>query len=297
MKGIFHVHEVILRFDQVLKIKEFGFHTTNNLYTHPSRMLDFDVFLFVAEGQMEVWEEGLEYIVKKGQFLFLKSGMSHWGEPKTPAGTSWYWIHFFGHLNGDGDTLHDLNSNKLFASPTVMDAQEDYRKSIALPKHGTLSQTKGLENKLDALIQLFHSSDPFRALSLSLQTMELYLKLYQESMKEHPPTKSDRTVLRIIDYLENKNNYEINSKELAASLDMNYSYLCEIFKLKTGSTIHGYNARLFMNKAIGLMKDSERNVSEISDLLGFKNPFYFSRVFRKIMGCSPSEYMSRTYRK
>ncbi|CAM3440339.1 AraC family transcriptional regulator [Paenibacillus lupini] len=285
---------VMLRFDQILKIQEFGFHTTNSLYTHPSRNLDWDVFLYIAEGQMEVWEDDIEYVIKKGQFLFLKSGLSHWGEPKTPAGTSWYWIHFTGHSNIEA--LHELNIN-LYASPAVSDSQEGYQKFITLPKYGTLSQPKIMENRLDALVQLFHSSDPFRTIALSLQSMEMYVNLYKDSMQEHQPTKSDRTVLRIIDYLEHKNNYELDSKELAASLDMNYSYLCEIFKLKTGNTIQQYNARLFMNKAIELMKDSHRNVSEISELLGFKNPFYFSRVFSKIMGCSPSEYMSRIYRK
>lgn len=241
---------------------------------------------------MEVWEDDIEYVIKKGQFLFLRSGLAHWGEPKTPAGTSWYWSHFIGHSNMEA--LQELNIN-MNSSPAVLNSQEGYRKFITLPKHGTLPQPKIMENRLAALVQLFHSSDPFRTITLSLQSMEMYMNLYKDSMQEHQPTKSDRTVQRIIDYLEHKICYDIDSKELAASLDMNYSYLCEIFKQKTGNTINQYNARLFMNKAIGLMKDSHRNVSEISELLGFKNPFYFSRVFSKHIGCSPSEYMSRIY--
>lgn len=81
---------VLLHFDHILRIQDLDFHQIKNLYTHPNRKLDWDVFIFVADGQMEVWKEDREYEIKKGQFLFLKSGLHHWGEPKTPAGTSWY---------------------------------------------------------------------------------------------------------------------------------------------------------------------------------------------------------------
>ncbi|MCC3372442.1 AraC family transcriptional regulator [Cohnella sp. REN36] len=287
-------NNVPLHFDHMLRIQDLGFHVIKNLYTHPDRKLNWDVFLYVADGQMEVWEDNKEYVINKGQFLFLKSGLHHWGEPKTPAGTSWYWIHFFS--NPNTETSQELNVY-LNSYPSHLISHEDYSKFIKLPKQGSISHPKKLEKKLDSFIRLFHSTDPYRAITLSLQTMELFVDIFEESIEKYPRSKSDRTVQRIIEYLEQKDGYSLDSQAISSSLDMNYSYLCEVFKTKTGSTIHMYNSHIFIDKAIGLMSHSNRNISEISELLGFKNPFYFSRVFRKIMGCAPSEYMCKIYRE
>ena len=283
---------VVLSLDNIFKIQDLGFHITKKLYTHPDRKLDWDVFLYVTEGQMEVWEEGTEYIIKKGQFLFLKSGQHHWGEPKTPAGTSWYWIHFFTYPITE--SYQELNPYITFQQSLSI-LNEEYNKYIKFPKQENMPHHKIMDNKLELIIDLFKSSDPFRAFALSLQTMELFISIFRGFLGGCIQTKSDHTVKRIIEYLERKETYSLNSKELESHLNMNYSYLCKVFKDKIGSTIHTYNTRIFVGKAITMMRNSNANVSEISDLLGFKDPFYFSRVFKKIMDCSPSEYLSRIY--
>jgi len=107
--------------------------------------------------------------------------------------------------------------------------------------------------------------------------------------------KSDHTVKKMIEFLENRQYYNLSAKELELHLDMNYSYLCNVFKSKTGFTIHDYNAQIFINKAIHYMRSSNRSISEISEMLGFNNPFYFNKVFRKVMNCSPSVYLSQIY--
>ncbi|MGO4376563.1 hypothetical protein AB4Z21_38570, partial [Paenibacillus sp. MCAF20] len=124
---------------------------------------------------------------------------------------------------------------------------------IELPKQGSISNPKQLENKLLALLQIYRSSDPFRAIALSLQTMELFLEVYRGAADKKAPSKSDRTVQRIIDYLEQKEGYSLHSQELSAKLELDYSYLCEVFKTKTRSTIHMYNSRIFIDKAIVMM--------------------------------------------
>ncbi len=285
--------DILISLDNIIKIQDLGFHSINKLYTHPDRKLDWDVFLYVSGGQMEVWEEEKEYTVKKGQFLFLKKGLHHWGEPKTPPGTSWHWIHFYSSKLSEA-----CQEMCAYISPcqTFSVSGEEYVKYIRLPKQGNIPFPKKQEKSLERMIELFKSGGNLRAINLSLQTMELFLEIYKESMYSFSLSKSDHTVQRIIEYLEKKDSYDLNSKELENNLHMNYSYLCEIFKNKTGGTIHNYNSQVFINKAVIIMRNSDWNISEISDQLGFKNPFYFSRVFGKVMGCSPSEYRNRIYR-
>lgn len=285
-------NQVSLSFNEILRIQDLGFHTIKNLYTHPNRILNWNVFIYVSNGEMQVSEEGNEYVVQKGQFLFLKSGLHHWGVPKTPAGTSWYWIHFFS--NPSNETQEELN---MFLNPySSLSLSQEYRKFVMLPKQGSIPHPKKLEIKLDSILRLYQSTDPFRAIDLSMQTMDLLLNIFKDSNPRLPLTKSDLTVQRIIEYLEHKDGFSLDSRKLSAHLNMNYSYLSEVFKTKTGSTIQTYNAQIFLDKAVSMMRNSSRNISEISETLGFNNPYYFSRVFRKIIGCSPSEYMNRIYR-
>jgi YesN/AraC family two-component response regulator len=57
-----------------------------------------------------------------------------------------------------------------------------------------------------------------------------------------------------------------------------------------------YQNELLIEKAIDMFKKNDGNVSEVSDALGFSNPFYFSRVFKKITGVSPTTYINENYR-
>jgi AraC-like DNA-binding protein len=276
---------VSLSIGDLLRIQEIGFHTANALYTHPDRKLEWNVFFYIVNGEMQVWEEGKEYVVSSGQFLFLKSGLHHWGEPKTPAGTSWYWIHFY-------NTPCNYPEYNLFSASFQIISHDEYNKALRLPKHSSMLKAQIIENKLDSMNRLFCSTDPFRAITLSLQSMELFLDLYKEATSTGPLSKSERTVQRVIEYIEHKEMHCLKSKEIEDHLQMNYAYLCKAFKSKTGITIHDYNAQVFVNKAMKMMRDTNQNISEISDTLGFSSPFYFSRIFKEIVGISPSEYIS-----
>ena len=278
--------------DNIVKILDLGFGETKEVYTHPSRKLEWNVFLYVSKGEMEVWEEETEYIVKEGQFLFLENGLAHRGEPKTPAGTSWYWVHYF--PSNVPESYQEANPH-ITSHKSIEVAQEEYQKYISLPKQGVLPNAKVFEKRISRMIELFLSSDPYRAVSLSLQTIELFISIYRGLSEKSNIKKSDQTVDKVVKYLESKDKYYLDSKELEEHLSMNYSYLCDVFKKKMGTTIHNYSSRIFISRAIGMMQTTNMNISEISEQLGFKNPFYFSRVFKKVVGCAPSNYLSRIY--
>lgn len=80
------------------------------------------------------------------------------------------------------------------------------------------------------------------------------------------------------------------------SLPFNYDYLRKLFKTEMGVTPHQYLSDLRLSAAAERLRFSDRNganVSEIAHLCGFREPLYFSRMFRKKYGLSPSEYQER----
>nr|WP_268515848.1 AraC family transcriptional regulator [Bacillus atrophaeus] len=74
---------------------------------------------------------------------------------------------------------------------------------------------------------------------------------------------------------------------------MNYAYLSSLFRKQTGKSITAYKNELLIEQAIDIFKKSNKNITEVSNKLGFSNPYYFSRVFKRVTGVSPSVYLAR----
>jgi AraC-like DNA-binding protein len=92
-----------------------------------------------------------------------------------------------------------------------------------------------------------------------------------------------------------KNFSDINYKldVYLKSLPFSYDYLRKLFKKETGLTPHEYLIRTRMNAAQMLLSSTGRfdfSVNETSELCGFSEPLYFSRVFKKRFNVSPTEY-------
>lgn len=91
-------------------------------------------------------------------------------------------------------------------------------------------------------------------------------------------------------YIDENYMYEINLKELANILHVNYSYLSTNFKSKTGQSIISYINDKRISKAKKLLENTNKFVFEISMETGFSDHNYFSKVFKKSTGLTPHEY-------
>ncbi|MBD5585591.1 MAG: helix-turn-helix transcriptional regulator [Clostridia bacterium] len=82
-------------------------------------------------------------------------------------------------------------------------------------------------------------------------------------------------------------------------LPLNYDYVRKLFKKEVGATPHEYLTAQRMELAVSLLtggasnKYSDYSVSQIAEACGFSEPLYFSRVFKKYYGVSPSEYKKK----
>lgn len=77
---------------------------------------------------------------------------------------------------------------------------------------------------------------------------------------------------------------------LCATLGYSKSYLSKIFRLQSGSTIADYAREKKIERAKELIREGIYNFTEISDRLAFDNPQYFSRVFKRMTGLTPTEF-------
>jgi AraC-like DNA-binding protein len=285
---------VSLTADRFPLVRDIGANRTDGTYTHHDRVLDFDVFLFVTKGRMQVIEEGTEYFVGEMEHLFLKKGGHHWGLPLTLPGTTWYWVHF-------NSVVDERVSYSDYCPMPELDYYfpDQYQYRFAMPKYGTSAFHLTLPNRLHRLLEDYGKQKDNGMTLISLQVYQLFLELRQAELSriaKKTAGKTDTVAGRVMEYLTKHMEEDFSSKQLSDFVNMNYSYLSATFKKLTGQSIIEAHTKLRMNRAIHLMRSTPLNVSEISERLGYRNPFYFSRVFKKVFGEPPSTYMSHFYK-
>lgn len=285
---------ISLTADRFPLVRDIGKNRTDGIYTHHDRTLDFDVFLFVIKGRMQVVEEGKEFFVGEMEHLFLKMGKHHWGQPLTLPGTSWYWIHF--------NTVVDerISYSEHIPMPELdFYFPDQYQYRLALPKCGTSDFHLTLETRLQKLLEDYEAPRENGMTLISLQIYQLFLELRQAEWSHQAKKsigKTNRIAGKVMEFLTRHEEEDFDSKLLSAYVNLNYSYLSATFKKLTGQSIVEAHTKLRINKAIHLMRNTSMNVSEISERLGYRNPYYFSRVFKKVLGEPPSTYMSHFYK-
>lgn len=96
-----------------------------------------------------------------------------------------------------------------------------------------------------------------------------------------------RSVKKRIDEQYSKN---LTIKELAAEVYLSPTYLSYLFKQKTGYTINDYITAVRMEKAKELLRDPKNTLYDIARAVGYHEPGYFTRIFKKYTGQIPSRY-------
>jgi AraC-like DNA-binding protein/mannose-6-phosphate isomerase-like protein (cupin superfamily) len=109
---------------------------------------------------------------------------------------------------------------------------------------------------------------------------------YQHNMELGPIT-------RIVSYLNENFASKISLEELSRRTSLSIPYLCKIFKRYTGSTVIEYINQLRCQRALSLIA-AGYSVTSAALSVGFNDSNYFSRIFRKTLGYSPSEAVRKT---
>jgi len=94
----------------------------------------------------------------------------------------------------------------------------------------------------------------------------------------------------IVEYLKGKLYVSLSLEDLQKHFNYSNTFLCTKFKEQAGESIMQCYNRLKIEEACRLMQQAEATLADISARLGFNNPYYFSRVFKRIKGVAPSEY-------
>jgi len=98
-----------------------------------------------------------------------------------------------------------------------------------------------------------------------------------------------------VELVRNEFDRDLSIEGIAGRLQISPSHLSRTFSAQVGQPLSAYLADVRMQHASNLLRAQEHSVKEIATLCGYRDPNYFSRVFRAATGLSPSEYSKRRY--
>lgn len=95
-------------------------------------------------------------------------------------------------------------------------------------------------------------------------------------------------------FIEENIREPISAKEVANHMNISYTYFSRCFKKETGKSFSEYLTFLRLRQAVWLLRHTDETIEEIADYIGFNTANYFSSIFKKFIGITPSEYRLST---
>ena len=227
--------------------------------------------LYIASGKAHFYIDGNEITVTSGNMVLYQPRQEmhyeYFGKDKAEV----YWVHFTGSNVKNILKQHQipLNTNVFYAGNS--------------PTYGYLFK--------EMILELQTCKVGYEPL-LSMYLEQIFV-IIQRSRMEKTPTVSPQLqgemgIARR--YFQEHYNEDINIEEYALSRNMSVSYFLKKFKEVTTKSPMQYILSIRINNAVHLLESTDYNVTEISTIIGYDNPLYFSRIFKKQKGVSPSDY-------
>lgn len=162
-----------------------------------------------------------------------------------------------------------------------------------------LNSTDDEKNELIALLEKLIMVDKYKKnwsiqlkLSVFLELMVKINRIFSDETRSTPYHLHHRNLIPILEYIDQNLDKDLSLKSLQDKFYISGSYLCQIFKQTTGSTLHEYiiYKRISRAKQFLINGESSYNASFKS---GFSDYSNFFRAFKKVTGYSPREYLKR----
>lgn len=169
---------------------------------------------------------------------------------------------------------------------------------ITLPRHVTGNKT--LSQLVCSCCDVFSARGEAYQLHLKSLLFGILHQLYTQSGEiqhmdpgQNPASLSRERVNIILQYVEEHYAERIKLDDLVQILHINKYYICKIFQQYTGKTFLDYVNLVRIQKAVDLIVSTNDSITAIAFTTGFQDINYFSRMFKRVMGISPTELRRR----
>ena len=231
-------------------------------------------------------------LLNQGDFLILHPHEAHTSWGKEPTNSGFYYAQFTWEARGSST-----------ARQTSAPGEES---AIRLPVFGHTT-CDGAFHHFRELVDEYRHRPPYSPARSASLFLEICIGLARNSVGrsgESYPFRVDtprqaEIVGKVVKYLERHYAAPIGAEEIECALNLNYEYMSRTFRRAVGMTITDYIHILRIRRARKLLVESNRvdSVAEVAEAVGYSSAAYFGRIFRRLEGVSPRQFIKNAYRK
>ncbi|WP_163537476.1 AraC family transcriptional regulator [Gracilibacillus sp. YIM 98692] len=230
--------------------------------------LDFQL-IYIVGGKGTFYMENGTRQVSNGQLVLYAPNEPQHYDYDAKDFTEAYWIHFTGY-----EAYEYLNQFGLL-HPSI--------------------HSVGVKDKIisvfEEIIHELNMNKPLSEYMTSAKLLELLALLGRNLRSKEKDKKFHyEDINNIIQYMHEQYSQILLTEDLAKLCNLSVYRFIHKFKAVTGTTPIKYITDIRINEAKRLLSETSFNVSEVAMIVGYENPLYFSRVFRKVVGMPPSRY-------
>ena len=130
-----------------------------------------------------------------------------------------------------------------------------------------------------------------------MRTLLLLMKRFISDNRNDKLSSKNYYVEKTVQMIHNEYSSDISLEEFSKQNGISSSWLTRIFHQQMGISPQNYITSTRINVACELLGSTSIPISEISYQVGYSNQHYFSRIFRKVKGCTPTEFRTRYLRQ
>lgn len=187
---------------------------------------------------------------------------------------------------GIGERLADANALERRAYMTGL-----FHALYSVSQYHDIQSSGEVSEKLQWFI---HSSPQWEDLAVMSGWLREVCLLVRSVISENRKSSSRVLVDSAVRYLEEHyGESSLSVEQMCEKLHLSQSYFSTIFKQEMGQSFVRYLTELRMNRALELLEHTEEKTYEIAEKVGYDEPNYFSYVFKKQFGISPTKYRAK----
>lgn len=284
--------------DLLPKVRMLGRIRYSEPWIHFSRSINEYILYVIRDGNMYLQEDGIRYHLKAGDFFLLEPGLIHEGYQR--ATCDYYYAHF---THPDMHSVDDEKNAMALLAEKRRQSLISYNLDNAdptdaityLPKHFHMSGGE-FNSVLRAAVECYDGREEHYKRRTSTQIHSFLLDVAHDHLlarncgQGRNLKKSEMIAEQLLHYLNQNYAKRLTSSEIAEMFEVNFDYLNRVFSNMTGSPIFTYINILRIYNAKQLIATTDLPFSEIAYLVGIEDRYYFSKLFRKMTGMSPTEY-------
>lgn len=227
--------------------------------------------------------------VCSGQAIFVNGSSLHSGVAYENTYCEFYAVVF--DLNMLSSSTVGLSQNK-FLTPLI-----NNQLSLPLKISDNANLQEYIEKQVLEIIETFQNKLPGYELCVKGSLYKILSVLIGNNLIINGTGRENSTdwyrierIKTVLNYINSNYNSRISEKVIADEVKMSKSYFCRFFKQMTGQTLIEYVNYFRVNKASELLLEGNRKIIDVAFESGFDNVSYFIKVFKRVKGCTPSEF-------